>query len=140
MTRDEFNEKSCKVIKQAISFAEKARREGLLALEDELEDIEKDEERGILKIGLRLVVDGTENAFIDKVLSNIIEQEKDEYARRLKIIKKEAVLMINEGLNARLLVVMLVQYLDEETVSSVEKYILGGSSKKKADDDLDLDS
>ena len=139
MKRDEFIEKCCKTIAQAISFAEKARREGLLALEDVLEDIETDENRGILKYGLRLVVDGTEKEFIDKVLTNIIEHEKDDYARRLKIIKKEAVLMILEGMNTRLIAIMLLSYLDDETVSLVEKYILGDSSDKK-DDDLDLDA
>lgn len=137
MTCDEFNEKSQKVIQQAISLAEKARREGLLALEDDLEDIEMEDARDILKYGIRLVVDGIDKTFIEKILTNIIEQEKDEYKRRLKILKKEAVLMIQEGINTRLIALMLLSYLDEETGTILEKAALGDDKK---DDDLDLDA
>ncbi|MDR2370996.1 MAG: motility protein A, partial [Treponema sp.] len=49
-----FNEKG--IIQKMVSFSEKARREGLLALEDELEDLDDE----FMKKGLRLVVDGTD--------------------------------------------------------------------------------
>jgi len=53
-----------KVITQMVSFSEKARREGLLALEDDLETIEDD----FMRKGMHLVVDGTDPEIIKSVL------------------------------------------------------------------------
>ena len=53
-----FNESA--IIQKLVAFSEKARREGLLALEDELEDLEDE----FMKKGLRLVVDGTDATII----------------------------------------------------------------------------
>jgi chemotaxis protein MotA len=57
-----FNESA--IIQKLVAFSEKARREGLLALEDELEDLEDE----FMKKGLRLVVDGTDAAIIRDLL------------------------------------------------------------------------
>jgi flagellar motor component MotA len=80
-------------------------------LDDEL-DHEMADMRDIFEYGLRFVVDGTEREIIDKILSNIIKQEKDEQAQILKTIQKEAVLMIQEGSNPRMLYVLLNSYTD----------------------------
>jgi chemotaxis protein MotA len=53
-----FNEQG--IIQKMMAFSEKARREGLLALEDELEDLDDE----FMKKGLRLVVDGTDATVI----------------------------------------------------------------------------
>ena len=57
-----FNESA--IIQKLVAFSEKARREGLLALEDELEDLDDE----FMKKGLRLVVDGTDQAIIRDLL------------------------------------------------------------------------
>ncbi len=57
-----------------VSFAEKARREGLLALEDDLNELEDP----FMKKGLMLVVDGTD----PELVRNIMETEIDEMASR----------------------------------------------------------
>ncbi|MCL2186286.1 MAG: MotA/TolQ/ExbB proton channel family protein [Treponema sp.] len=53
-----FNEAA--IVQKLVAFSEKARREGLLALEDELEDLDDE----FMKKGLKLVVDGTDQAII----------------------------------------------------------------------------
>jgi flagellar motor component MotA len=94
-----------------LAFSEKARRGGLLALEEE-SDREKINERDVFEYGMRFVIDGTVREVIEKILSNIIEQEKNEYRHILKTIQKEAVLMIQEGSNPRLLHAVLNSYTD----------------------------
>jgi len=111
MNRAEFVERYLTMLEYILNCAEKARREGLLALEEGL-DQEKADERDIFVYGLGFVVDGTDSVLIEKILSNIIAQEKDEYSRILKMIQKEAVLGIQEGLNPRILFHLLTSYTD----------------------------
>jgi flagellar motor component MotA len=111
MTRNEFVNKYTEIVELALQYSEKTRREGLLALEHVL-DREKIDERDILEYGLSFVVDGIDEKIIEKTLSNIIKQEKDEYMIILKNIQKEAVLMIQQGANTRLLYVVLNSYTD----------------------------
>jgi flagellar motor component MotA len=111
MTRDEFIEKYYDIAGRALTFSEKARREGLLALENKL-DQEKIDERDVFEYGIRFAVDGDDKEIIEKILSNIIEQEKDEYVHSLKTIQKEAVLMIQGGVSPRSLYAVLNSYTD----------------------------
>jgi len=57
-------------ISSLISFSERARRGGLLVLEDEIEDVQDD----FLKNGIQLVVDGTDPEIIKAVMYNDIAQ------------------------------------------------------------------
>jgi len=109
MNRDEFIKKYYDIVKRAMEFSEKARREGLLALEEKF-DKEKINDRDVFEYGIRFVIDGTDQRLIDKILSNIINQEKDENMRTLKTIQKEAVLRIQSGENPRLLYYLLNSY------------------------------
>ena len=113
MNYNEFKLAFYDTFKHAISWADKARREGLLSLEEELENAkDKVVERDILFYGLRFVVDGTDFGLVDKILSNIVDQEKDEYSHLLKIVKKEAILSLHKGDNPYLLAVLLNSYTD----------------------------
>ncbi len=64
----DFGEKNIVINMQALS--EKARREGILALEDGLDDLEDQ----FMKMGLRLVVDGTDGNIIRAVMENEMNQ------------------------------------------------------------------
>jgi chemotaxis protein MotA len=59
-----------RLISQLVTFSEKARREGLLALEDDLEELEDD----FLRKGIQLVVDGTDPEIIKNILFNELNQ------------------------------------------------------------------
>jgi flagellar motor component MotA len=109
MIHNEFVNKYTEIVGRALEYSEKARREGLLALEEE-SDQKKIDERDIFEYGLRFVVDGVDKKFIEKILTNIIKQEKDEDMVILKNIQKEAVLMIQEGVSPRLLYAILNSY------------------------------
>lgn len=64
----DFGEKNIVINMQALS--EKARREGILALEDSLDDLDD----AFMKTGLRLVVDGTDGNIIRTIMENEMNQ------------------------------------------------------------------
>jgi chemotaxis protein MotA len=67
MTGEEYD--SGQVVQQMVGFAERARREGLLALEDEIAEIDD----AFTRKGLQLVVDGTDPELIREILENEID-------------------------------------------------------------------
>ena len=119
MERGEFEKVYLAIVEQALKWNEFSYRHGLLDLEDMLDEAKVDE-RDIFHYGMRFVVDGTDEAFIDKVLSNIIAQEMDGDKKLLKIVQKEAVLRIQDGMNTYLLAILLGSYVDNKLVNSVE--------------------
>jgi hypothetical protein len=133
MNRNEFLEQYAVFVEQALALAEKARREGLLMLEGGL-DPEKIKARDIFEYGIKFVVDGTDSSLIERILDNIIAQEKDEYTRRYKTIQKEAVLEIQQGCNPKILYFILNSYTD---ISLNEDK---GYAKISSDDSYSLDS
>ena len=111
MTYDEFTEAYFRIFDLALSWAGKARREGLLALEKVL-DPEKFANREILEYGIQFAVDGTDFEIIDKILSRVITHEKDPYKSLLKKVEKEAVLGIQQGVNTQILIHLMSSYVD----------------------------
>ncbi|MDR0289972.1 MAG: MotA/TolQ/ExbB proton channel family protein [Treponema sp.] len=75
-----FNETG--IIQKMQAFSEKARREGLLALEDELEDLDDE----FMKKGLRLMVDGTDAAVIRDLLELELSQMQARHAAKINSI------------------------------------------------------
>jgi len=112
MNRTEFIEEYQNIVKKALQCSNKARREGLLSLENSLLDHVKAETRDIFEYGLSFVVDGIESEVIDVILSNIINQEKDEHKLILKNIQKQAVIGMQCGLNPRILYAILNSLTD----------------------------
>ena len=119
MDRKKFFDEYAKFIKLALAFSEKSRREGLLALENEVEDIDDE----FFKKGIRLVIDGTDPGLIDEILSNRLAHEKNEYMRLLKTVQKRALLGIQMGYNTHILFEVLYSYADlsPEEEKEVEK-------------------
>lgn len=64
----DFGEKN--IVQNLVSLAEKARREGILALEEGLEDLDDP----FLKEGLRLMVDGNDASAIRSIMENEMSQ------------------------------------------------------------------
>ncbi|MDR1445097.1 MAG: MotA/TolQ/ExbB proton channel family protein [Treponema sp.] len=77
-----FNEQG--IITKLMAFSEKARREGLLALEDELEDLDDE----FMKKGLRLVVDGTDAAIIRDLLELELSQMQGRHGDKITIVNQ----------------------------------------------------
>jgi len=82
------------IIQKMVSFSEKARREGLLALEDELEDLEDE----FMKKGLRLVVDGTDATVIRDLLELELGQMQMRHSFKIKLINMWATLVPGLGM------------------------------------------
>ena len=88
----QFNEQG--VITKLMAMSEKARREGLLALEEELEDLDDE----FMKKGMRLVVDGTDAAIIRDLMENEISQMQDRHMAKVSILNGWATLAPGLGM------------------------------------------
>lgn len=69
-----------KIIDKLYEFSEKARREGILSLEEEMNDLDDD----FMQQGLRLVVDGTDAEVIRELMENELSQMNGRHAFGLK--------------------------------------------------------
>jgi len=123
MDNDEFCKAFYVIFERALSTS-KICSADLLALEESLDE-EKAADRDIFDYGMRFVVDGTDYSLIDKILSNIVRQEKDELQLLLKTIQKEAVLAIQQGLNPREVAALLNSYTDIPPNDPVYQRIVG---------------
>ncbi|MCL2180634.1 MAG: MotA/TolQ/ExbB proton channel family protein [Treponema sp.] len=75
-----YNEQA--IIQKLVAFSEKARREGLLALEDELDDLEDE----FMRKGLRLVVDGTDAAVIRDLMELELTQMQSRHMEYITLM------------------------------------------------------
>ncbi len=97
-----------------VSFSEKARREGLLALEDDLDELEDE----FLRKGIQLVVDGTDPEMVRRIMETEIEQMSDRHAAMIKIYEDMASLAPGFGMVGTLLglILMLVNLEDKSKI------------------------
>ncbi|MBN2735442.1 MAG: motility protein A [Spirochaetales bacterium] len=70
-----------KLIQSLVAFSEKARRDGILALEDDLESVEED----FLRKGIQLVVDGTDPDIIKNVLNTELNKIQERHAQGITL-------------------------------------------------------
>jgi chemotaxis protein MotA len=75
-----FNERG--LITKLMAMSEKARREGLLALEEELEDLDDE----FMKKGMRLVVDGTDAEIIRTLMETELSQMQERHSAKISAI------------------------------------------------------
>jgi len=75
-----FNEQG--IVTKLLAMSEKARREGLLALEEELEDLDDE----FVKKGMRLVVDGTDAEIIRNLMENDLGQMQERHVNKITIV------------------------------------------------------
>jgi chemotaxis protein MotA len=70
-------------IEKIVGYADKARKEGMLSLEEYAEN----EENDFLRKGLRLAVDGNDPALIQKILETDMEQQQTRHLQGKKILE-----------------------------------------------------
>ena len=70
------------IARKLIAFSEKARREGLLSLEEEIQDIDDE----FLRTGLRLSIDGTDRDIINNLLEIEISKMQERHAKRHRVL------------------------------------------------------
>jgi chemotaxis protein MotA len=78
----DFGEKQ--IIQNMVALSEKARREGILALEDGLDDLQDP----FMKSGLRLVVDGTDGAVIRNIMENEMNQCEARHMEWINVVNQ----------------------------------------------------
>lgn len=71
------------IIRKMVKYAEMARKEGMLALEEDSEN----EPDPFLRKGLRLAVDGTDPSLLDKILATDIDQLQSRHQQGRKILE-----------------------------------------------------
>ncbi|MFP4561794.1 MAG: motility protein A [Spirochaetia bacterium] len=105
-----------RIISSLVSFSEKARREGLLALEDDLEEVEED----FLRKGIQLVVDGTDPEIIKTVLYTDLNQMQERHEIGIKIFDDWGKIAPAFGMIGTLagLIAMLANMGDTSTIGS----------------------
>jgi chemotaxis protein MotA len=80
MKTPQLNEKG--IITKLMTMSEKARREGLLALEEELEDLDDE----FMKKGLRLVVDGTDAEVVRTLMETELSQMQERHVGKISVV------------------------------------------------------
>jgi len=99
------------IISALVEASEKARREGLLALEDDIEEYR----HPLLRLGMSLVVDGTDPKIIREILEARILSENRRGGEFLEqILIYQGCLSIQAGDNPRVLTTRLFAFLGEE--------------------------
>ena len=113
--RSKVSEGIIPLTKTLISFSERARREGLLALEDDLEEVEDP----FLREAIQLVVDGTDPEIIEEILrSKMLAPELKGASLLKRMICTAGTLSIQAGDNPRVLALKLAGYLEEPELRS----------------------
>lgn len=79
----EKTERPLELIENLVLMAQKARREGLLALDSEIEEIDDD----FLKKGIQLVVDGTDPELVRNIMETEIEMMEDRHSIGANILE-----------------------------------------------------
>jgi chemotaxis protein MotA len=82
----DFGEKA--LTQKLVGFSEKARREGILALEEEIQDLDDD----FMRNGLRLVVDGTDGEVIRTLMENELNQMEGRHNTWISLVNAWATL------------------------------------------------
>lgn len=108
----DFNAKD--MIITLVSFSEKARREGLLALEDDLDELDD----VFLKTGIQLVVDGTDPEIVRKIMETELEYMISRHDKGRKLFEDWALLAPAFGMIGTLmgLILMMVNLEDKSAI------------------------
>jgi flagellar motor component MotA len=121
MDKNDFVKEYRELVQRVLFLTEIALREGMLKVE-EMIDQEKLIQRDILECGLKFACDGYDDWFIDRLLTNIIEQETDENKKLLGNIQKGAVLGIQEGMSQSRILILLNSFVNIDVEDTMRKF------------------
>ena len=88
----DYGEKA--LVQKLVSFSEKARREGILALEEEIQDLDDE----FMRNGLRLVVYGTDGEIIRTLMENELNQMEARHNTWITLVNSWATLAPGFGM------------------------------------------
>jgi len=119
MEQNELTELTAHTARRFYELSRIAGKNGISALKDYI-DKDRNDYRDVFEYGLLLYVKGIDAAYLDKTLSNIINHEKDDNKKRLKLIQKEAALHIQRGSHPKIFLCALFSYLDINELNEVK--------------------
>jgi flagellar motor component MotA len=111
-------QKILKLSETLMTLAEKARRDGLLALEEDTSKLRREKGDELLVLGLQLTIDGTDNDIIKTLFNNKLSHIKDPFEYVYANIIKTGVLCIQQGNNPRLIILMIDSVIPDEYKSN----------------------
>jgi len=98
------------IIPVMVSFAEEARREGLLVLEDDIEDLDDE----FLKKGIQLVVDGTDPELVKSIMNTQMDSIRARHTNNRNMILNIATLAPAFGMIGTLIgLIQMLGHLDD---------------------------
>jgi chemotaxis protein MotA len=97
-----------------VTFSEKARREGLLALEDDLDELDDE----FLRKGIQLVVDGTDPEIIRNIMETELNHMESRHATGIKVFEDWGIFAPAFGMIGTLigLILMLANIEDKSAI------------------------
>ncbi|MDH4128218.1 MAG: MotA/TolQ/ExbB proton channel family protein [Spirochaetota bacterium] len=109
-------QKAGEMINMLVTFSEKARREGLLALEDDIDEVNDP----FLKKGVQLVVDGTDPELVKNIMITDLDKIEDRHARGRDIYDMASILAPAFGMIGTLmgLIIMLANLEDKASIGA----------------------
>ena len=109
-------ENPSQIIDMLVTFSEKARREGLLALEDDVDEVQDT----FLKKGIQLVVDGTDPELVKNILMADINKLEERHAAGIGFFDLSAAIAPAFGMIGTLigLILMLGRLEDKSAIGS----------------------
>ena len=131
MDYKEFINQAAHTIKRAHDLNKQSKKQGLADLTNAAE-AEGLKHRDIFEFGIQLAADGTQPEYINTILSNLIKTEQNETEKRLKIIKKEAVICIQKGFNSWLLLNTLFSLISDKEQKDVQNILMDVSCLNNA--------
>jgi len=113
-----------KIVETILYLKGKARREGLLALEYDIEPLAE----SFFRIGIQAICDGTDANIVRLILSTRIECEHDFYRKKLMETAMEGILNIQAGdtiVDTAFILASIVDIKDNPLEAACEKYLSG---------------
>jgi len=121
MNKTDFMEEYNAIFERSLLFSIVARQMGLMVFEKQIDE-KKYNQRDIFEYGMRLITEGKIPELIDKIFTNLIDQEPDKERKILMNMQKEAVFAIQRGDPSQDLMRLLNSYADIDLEHATKKY------------------
>jgi len=129
MDKKKFIDEAARIVRRAYQFSIKSRKQSFDALADDI-DADALKRGDVFELGIRMALEGSGSDHIDGILKSMINREKDEEARRLKTIQKEAADCIQKSFNSFDLLNALFSYLDDDEKKEARKLLTEDAFKE----------
>ncbi|MCL2186536.1 MAG: hypothetical protein FWB86_11920 [Treponema sp.] len=122
MDQKDFTRRTAHLLHRAYELNQKGRKQGLWELESCI-DAAGLKNRDIFELGIKLAADGLGAEQIKNILSNLVEQERNETAKRFKTLQMTAAICAQEGTASWILFNIIFSLVDDSDKKEVQKHL-----------------